>query len=206
MNTKNLILSLIKDDLINATLIGSLNDIGIDASNYSIHARDTVLKLMGFEEGVETEVVRDFYTDLIRLETNYVDHETQRKAFKQLAFDIFTYLNDVCPQVIYYSNRSVMETVVRRRKLILDLIKQDLIYYRWTRLLHSAELVLSDAYTMNIDQVIFDELELEKHRDIDGIYDGYMKLLDKVTEVENPGDALTELAEEIYGYLEGYCN
>lgn len=201
MNSKDLILSLIKDDLINATLIGSLNDIGIDASNYSIHARDTVLKLMGFEEGAEMEVVRDFYTDLIRLETHYVDHDTQRKAFKQLAFDIFTYLNDVCPQVIYYSNRSMMETAVRRRKLILDLIKQDLIYHRWTRLLHSAELVLSDAYTMNIDQVIFDELELEKHPDIDGIYDGYMKLLDKVTE----GDALTELAEEIYGYLEGYC-
>lgn len=69
MDTKDLILSLIKDDLINATLIRSLDDIGIDASNYTINARDTVLQLMGFEEGAKTEPVRDFYTDLTRLAT-----------------------------------------------------------------------------------------------------------------------------------------
>ena len=202
MNTKNLILSMIKDDLINATLIQSLDDIGIDASNYSIHARDTVLQLMGFEEGAETEPIRDFYTDLTKLATYYVDHKTQRKAFQQLASDIFAYLNSVCPQALYYSNRPIIETALRWRRLILDLIRQDLICYRWTRLLHSAELAMSDSYTMNLDRIIFDELELEEHPDIDTIYDGYMKRLERIMEVEDLDEALTVLAVETFEYLE----
>lgn len=95
-----------------------------------------------------------------------------------------------------------METNLKQHKLILDLIRQDLISHRWTRLIFRAELTMSASYSMNIDQIIFDQLELEEHPDIDTIYDNYMTLLNKVMDVENMDEALTELASEVYEYLE----
>ena len=95
-----------------------------------------------------------------------------------------------------------METTLKQRKLILDLVRQDLISHRWTKLLFRAELTMSESYAMSIDQIIFDQLELEEHPDIDEIYDNYMKLLDQVMGVENLDEALTKLATEICDYLE----
>jgi GTP1/Obg family GTP-binding protein len=95
-----------------------------------------------------------------------------------------------------------METTLKQRKLILDLVRQDLISHRWTKLLFRAELSMSESYAMNIDQIIFDQLELDEHPDIDEIYENYMKLLDQVMGVENLNEALTKLSTEICDYLE----
>lgn len=46
MNRKDLILSLIKDDLINTKLVDSLNALGLQADEYRLHASITVMKLM----------------------------------------------------------------------------------------------------------------------------------------------------------------
>ncbi len=42
---RRLILSLIKDDLINSKLVNSLGDIGINADDYLLHLSDTNFKL-----------------------------------------------------------------------------------------------------------------------------------------------------------------
>ena len=46
LKQKKLVVSIIKDDLINAKLIYSLNELGFDADGYTLHASWTLLKLM----------------------------------------------------------------------------------------------------------------------------------------------------------------
>ena len=61
-NKKKLIISLIKDDLINAKLVNRLNEIGLCADDYFLHLSDTIFKLMGFEDDEETETIYERYT------------------------------------------------------------------------------------------------------------------------------------------------
>ncbi len=64
METKPLILSLIKDDLINSKLVNGLNDLGLDADKYSINSSDTVFKLMGFQNHELKEEIFQYYLEL----------------------------------------------------------------------------------------------------------------------------------------------
>ncbi|MBA3704370.1 MAG: hypothetical protein H0W84_00275 [Bacteroidetes bacterium] len=50
MNQENLIISLIKDNLINTRLVNGLDKLGLDASNYSLNLSDTIFKLMEIDE------------------------------------------------------------------------------------------------------------------------------------------------------------
>ncbi|MBK7442040.1 MAG: hypothetical protein IPI65_11005 [Bacteroidetes bacterium] len=65
-NKKKLILSLIKDDLINAKLVNGLNEIGLNADNYSLHLSDTIFNLMRFEDNEETETTFERYMELAK--------------------------------------------------------------------------------------------------------------------------------------------
>lgn len=63
---KRIILSLIKDDIVNANLLNGLHELGINAGDhYSLHISESVLSLMGFEEGPQTDPVFDLYFELI---------------------------------------------------------------------------------------------------------------------------------------------
>lgn len=44
---KNLIISLIKDDLINVRLVHGLEKLGLDSGNYYLHLSETIFKLIG---------------------------------------------------------------------------------------------------------------------------------------------------------------
>ncbi|HVD99982.1 MAG TPA: hypothetical protein VNB90_17365 [Cytophagaceae bacterium] len=88
---KQLILSLIKDDLINCKLVNSLNDIGLSADDYLLHLSETVFKLMGFKASKETEVIYEYYMDLTE-RAKLIDISRSRQRFDELALEIYNEL------------------------------------------------------------------------------------------------------------------
>jgi hypothetical protein len=88
---KQLILSLIKDDLINSKLVNSLNDIGLNADDYLLHLGDTIFKLMDFEESRETESTFEYYLDLTN-RAKHIDISESRQQFDELALEIYNEL------------------------------------------------------------------------------------------------------------------
>ena len=63
---KPIILSLIKDDIVNTNLISGLRELGIDSGDYLLHIPEAILQLMGFEDGPDTDEIYDAYFDLIQ--------------------------------------------------------------------------------------------------------------------------------------------
>jgi hypothetical protein len=57
MNKTELILSLIKDNLVNMKLIKGLNELGLIADDYYLNLGDTVFKLMGFEASERNDLI-----------------------------------------------------------------------------------------------------------------------------------------------------
>lgn len=60
---KKLIISLIKDDLINSKLVNELSGLGLNADGYLLHIKETVLDLMGFTRKQRTEQLYAEYMD-----------------------------------------------------------------------------------------------------------------------------------------------
>jgi len=59
---KNIILSLIKDDLMNTQLIDGLNNIGLDAGNYYLNISESFFALMDFGNyDQETKLYNDYF-------------------------------------------------------------------------------------------------------------------------------------------------
>ena len=92
MKGKKLILSLIKDDLINSKLVNSLNEIGLNADNYFLHLKDTVFKLMEFEDDEESEEVFERYIELSK-RALYIDITKSHKPMDDLALQIYIELS-----------------------------------------------------------------------------------------------------------------
>lgn len=70
--TKKVILSLIKDDLTNLTLIKGLNKLGLDAGDYDLNLSDSIIKLINNNlSDDENEDVHRFYCDI---SSNIVDY------------------------------------------------------------------------------------------------------------------------------------
>lgn len=57
MTEKELIISLIKDNLINMKLVLGLNHLGLLAEDYYLNLGDTVFKLMGFEASEQSDII-----------------------------------------------------------------------------------------------------------------------------------------------------
>ncbi len=90
INEKELILSLIKDDLINKKLVNGLNGMGLTAENYFLHLSETVFQLMGFDDSQANEVF-DRYMELAGSAV-YVDISMSSKPMDDLALHIYTEL------------------------------------------------------------------------------------------------------------------
>lgn len=93
---KDLIISLIKDDLINSKLVNSLTAIGLNATGYHLHLSDTIFKLMGF--------TNDHYRD--KIFALYLERSKKAMSIKiaessanldDLALEIFQLLNEKKP-------------------------------------------------------------------------------------------------------------
>jgi hypothetical protein len=57
LNTKELILSLIQDNLVNLKLVSGLNALGLLADDYYLNLGDTVFKLIGFESSEQSDLL-----------------------------------------------------------------------------------------------------------------------------------------------------
>jgi hypothetical protein len=59
---KNLVISLIKDDLVNNKLVSGLNNLGLSASDFHLGLSDTILTLMQLD--CENDSIQDAYFNL----------------------------------------------------------------------------------------------------------------------------------------------
>lgn len=86
-----LILSLIKDDLINCKLVHALKDIGLNADDYLLNLSSNIFNLMGFEDTPQNEANYKYYLDLSQ-RVKYIDISKARERFDELALEIYTEL------------------------------------------------------------------------------------------------------------------
>ncbi len=85
---KKLILSLIKDDLINTKLVNGLDALGLNAQDYLLHLSDTVFKLMGIKDNKQGEKLFEHYLGL-KDNVRFIDGAKSHEAFDDLAVAIY---------------------------------------------------------------------------------------------------------------------
>ena len=88
MKKKHLILSLIKDDLINSKLVYGLIDVGLTAENYFLCLGKTIFKLMGFEDNKERELTFERYIELSK-KAGVIDITESHKPLDSLVLEIY---------------------------------------------------------------------------------------------------------------------
>lgn len=88
MNHKKLVLSLIKDDLINSKLIYGLNAMGLNAEHYFLHLSDTIFELLEYEDNRETEQVFKRYIELTK-HVVFIDITKSQKGLNELVLKIY---------------------------------------------------------------------------------------------------------------------
>lgn len=91
-----LILSLIKDDLINLRLIYGLQAMGIQADGYMLHLSNSVFELMGFDAfDRRTDAIHDHYIRLSQ-KIAHIDIFEAPELLDELSREIFVYLRTSC--------------------------------------------------------------------------------------------------------------
>lgn len=86
---KNLLLSLIKDDLTNTKLVSALVAIQLDAHNYYLYLSETIFKLMGIENSLEQE---EIYSQYVQLTEKVREVEVSSVEMDELAEEIYGFL------------------------------------------------------------------------------------------------------------------
>ncbi len=87
--TEKLVISLIKDDLINSRLVHGLNALGLDAERYYTNLSSSIFGLMGLQTNDERMVkVLESYIDSSKRVLR-IDFEDHRKELDDLAVDIY---------------------------------------------------------------------------------------------------------------------
>ncbi len=88
----HILISLIRDDLINSKLVNGLISTGIDASDYYLHLSDTVFHLMGFNDSKPNDRIYEEYLDMGK-HMGQIEI-TDWKSIQRLAQEIYTELNN----------------------------------------------------------------------------------------------------------------
>lgn|GEM_PF-860448 len=88
---QQLILSLIKDDLINFQLVHGLNALGLHADKYTLHLSETIFRLIGFEDNERSEDVYAHYLQLTK-KAYFVDITESNEKLNDLALEIYLFL------------------------------------------------------------------------------------------------------------------
>ncbi len=91
-SNKDLIVSLIKDDLINNKLVSGLTDLGLCAGDYHLNLSETILTLLGLE--TEDDAINDLYFNFTQQCTalNLSDIATRDQQLTALATEIYSEL------------------------------------------------------------------------------------------------------------------
>lgn len=90
--TQQLILSLIKDDLINNKLVNGLNTLGLGAGDYHLHLSETILNLIGLD--TENDAILNLYFNLTQQSQflDLTDIANRENQLTQLATEIYSVL------------------------------------------------------------------------------------------------------------------
>lgn len=91
-HNKKLILSLIKDDLINTKLVNGLDAIGLNAQDYLLHLSDTIFKLMKIKDDEKGEKLFEHYLNL-KDNVRFINDAKSHEAFDDLAHAIYVELS-----------------------------------------------------------------------------------------------------------------
>jgi hypothetical protein len=89
---KKLILSLIRDDLINSKLTIGLSALDLDPTIYFLHLSETIFMLMGIKEDKQGEELFEYYLEL-KQKIKAIDFTKSYKALDRLALNIYTKLS-----------------------------------------------------------------------------------------------------------------
>lgn len=87
-HNKKLILSLIKDDLINTKLVNGLDSLGLNAQDYLLHLSDTIFELMKIKNDGKGEKLFEHYLSL-KDNVRFIDTAKSHEAFDNLAIAIY---------------------------------------------------------------------------------------------------------------------
>lgn len=88
MVNRELVISLIKDDLINTKLVNGLTKMGLNAEQYTLHLSSTIFELMGFQNGLQTDVLFEFYIEYTK-KVDQMNTNSDTTEIDELAEDIF---------------------------------------------------------------------------------------------------------------------
>lgn len=92
MNEKELLISLIKDDLINVRLVVGLDTVGLDSSNYFLHLSQTIFRLMGFKEDKRDNKLYDKYIRWSK-KVLKIDINQEYEKLDAMALEIYLWLS-----------------------------------------------------------------------------------------------------------------
>lgn len=85
---KEIILSLIKDDLVNHKLLIGLEALGLRPADYYLQLSDTIFSLMGFPESKDSDRVFELYLDLTK-KARFLNISQSQNQLEQLAQEIY---------------------------------------------------------------------------------------------------------------------
>ena len=89
---RELILSLIKDDLTSMKLVSGLNALGLDADHYSPFLGDTIFTLMGFEENEQSDLIYERVYIHMTERAKQIDFKYSKDELDSLALNIYNEL------------------------------------------------------------------------------------------------------------------
>jgi hypothetical protein len=89
MNKQELILALIRDNLINMKLVTGLNALGLIADDYYLNLGDTVFKLMGFEASEKSDLIFEKVFMANSEKVSQIDFSTSGDEIMRLSMEIY---------------------------------------------------------------------------------------------------------------------
>jgi hypothetical protein len=89
INKNELILSLIKDNLVNTKLINGLNELGLIADDYYLNLGDTVFKLMGFEASEKSDLIFEKVFIANSEKVNQINISESKDEVMRLSMEIY---------------------------------------------------------------------------------------------------------------------
>lgn len=85
---KQLILTLLKNDLLNARLVFGLNALGLEAGEYLLNRSPAVLQLLGYRKEQISDEPNAYYQDLLE-RAKYLRHTEDRTGLDALATEMY---------------------------------------------------------------------------------------------------------------------
>lgn len=94
---EKLIISLIKDDLINSKLVNALSCAGLKADDYCLHLNQIIFELLGYEEDSYSDNVFELYNNKAST-VKYINISENSNALNLLTLDLYMLLRQRAPK------------------------------------------------------------------------------------------------------------